>query len=247
MIELLHYYLLRADENYNFAERIIYIIQNNAAEASTIHPLLANLILAKEKLDENLVKISTKNLTRKVKGLDRARDSCFIGMRDIAKACLRRPNPEWQEAAQQIVDSLRGYGWELHNESYTVESSKLKNLFSDLETIDVLVAAMETIGLTGWKDDLKSLQAEFDVAVEERTKANSEITLSETKEACKEVEDACKDIFKYLEVMNMVQPLPEVTTMIKLSNEVIHEFNSMINVRLGKRSATKEDAATSEN
>ena len=241
MIEIMPFYQLRADESFTLADRLLTILQNHASEASTIQPLIEKLLAAKQLLDASLVKSSTKLQTEKVLEWDKLRDDAFIAFRDYIQVCNRRVKDDWKAPSQLILNTIKNYGWQLYKENYSVESSKIKNLVSELETNADLVAALATLNGSEWKDELKNAQAGFDAAVEERTAANSKITLSQTKAACKEIETACQSIFKYLEVMNEIAPQEEVTTLIEQINVVIREFTNVINIRTGKRVAAQSN------
>ena len=178
MIELMPFYQLRADEYFTFAERVLEIVNNNASETSTIHTLKTNLQAAKEKLDANLVKNTTKLETQKVKEMDHLRDDCFVALRDYIKACNRRAKDDWKAPSQLLINTIKNYGWTLYTENHSVESSKIKNLISDLETEANLMAAVATLQAAEWLDELKNAQTGFEAAVGERMTANSKITLS---------------------------------------------------------------------
>jgi hypothetical protein len=248
MIESLAFYSLKNDEYYTFGNKVRGVLSDFDLEALLLKPLHGRVEAAVNLLDEALVKTSTKPLTLSLNEADRDRDNGFLALRFNLLACSKRLKPEWNKAANLLIDAIRTYGWTLQSEPFATETSKLRNLIADFEGKPNLKAAIELLQLTEWLAELKQSQLNFETTDKSRLELKASRTEIKAEEACLEVRKSCELLFQYINMTQELNPNDEFAKITRLMNEVIAEFTLTINQRKASKSKeeTTEEVVTNE-
>ena len=241
MIESLAFHSLRRSEYFTFGTRILGILEDFNLEGLQLTPINGRISAAVNELDEALVKTSTKLLTKTVGGADKFRDSGFLAIRYTLIGCSKRLKPEWNEAANLLLNTIRSYGWSLHLENNATETSLLKNLIADFENKPDLKAAIELLGLGEWLAELKQSQVDFEDTVQARMEEKASTTEIKTVDACAKVRKSCELLFQYINMTQELNPNDDLAQMTRLINEVIAEFTTSINLRKASRNSNEEE------
>ena len=244
MIGNLSFHSLRRNEHYTFGTRVLGILQGYDLEALQLKPINGRISASVMELDEALVKANTKLLTKTVGGADKNRDNGFLAIRYVLVGYSKRLNPQWNEAANLLLEVIRSYGWSLHLENNATETSLLENMISDFETKPKLKAAVELLGLGDMLAELKQSQADFEGTVQARTEEKASISEVKTIDACAKVRKSCELLFQYINMTQELNPNDDFASLTRLINEVIDEFNTSIKLRKSKPS--KDDESSSE-
>lgn len=241
MIKKLSFYKLQSNEYFTFAQRIITIISGFDVASLGLEKLHKKLLNATELLENSMTKSSTKAHTQEVQLADSLRDDAFNAFKTYLLACSKRNKPGWEISADLLIDTVRNYGWELYNDSYSTQTSKMTNLISDLNNVTALKEAANTINAIEWIEDVDAAQNLFDQKMQQRTIANSKLPNAQTDDTCKQVRIACDLLFQYINVMQAVNPNQSYLQITNQINEVISEFNSQLRSR-----TTRNDNARKE-
>ncbi|MFA8434085.1 MAG: DUF6261 family protein [Marinifilaceae bacterium] len=236
MIENMSFYALHRDEYFTFGKRIHGVFSGSDLDALQLTFPVNNLSNSIDMLDAALVKSSTIPLTVDVIEKDNRRDDSFLAIRFYLQACARRLKPVWRRAAELVLSTISVYGMRLHKESYSTESARLNNLITDLETKPELKEAIVTLSLTEWVAELKQAQQDFEEAEKARTVAKASTTDIKTEDACNALRKDCEFLFQYLQLNYQINPTNEYKQLIRLINEVISEFMTVIRSRKARNS-----------
>ncbi len=228
MIETPLFYLYRTEEYLALSNQILSVFELVDSE---VMGLSKPLIIA-QKAHNELAQLSRKSelqsYTQSVITADGSRDDALMAIKLYLKACERRIDVKWKDAARLILDELRSCGWDIENESYEKESIQIRKLLHDLNTDKQLSAAVNTLKLQGWVTELQESQAAFEFAVQARRQleAGNENINSET--ACRNIRISLELVFNYIDVMNKIQPNKTNRQIIDKINEVIKSFNASL-------------------
>lgn len=242
MIKSLPFRLLRRDEYFTFGQKVLDVLSDFNLDLLKLIPLQGRVKVAVENLDEALVKTSTKIYTISLADADERRDLAFLAFRYNLVACSKRLKPEWNEAANLLIVTLRTYGWSLQTENYSTESSKLNNFVTDLEQKPKLKAAVELLQLTDWVNELKQSQLDFEASDKTRLELKASRSEIKTEDACLDIRKSCELLFQYINMMQELNPQDDFVVITRLLNEVIDEFTFTINQRKGKNLKDDEDS-----
>ena len=231
MISLISFSSLRVDEYFTFGKRVLERLNSIDATALNLTGPKEKLQESINKLDEALIKSSTKDLTQLIANADSDRDESFVALCRLVEACNKRIKPEWKYPTQQLLHTIQDYGRNLQNFSYAKESSRLNNLLSDLENKEELTSAIEMIGAQEWVAELKNAQQIFEEKIEIRGDRRACTSYMNSHDACLLVRDACVALFKYLDVMNEFNPNDDFKLLESKINEIITDFAAIINAR----------------
>jgi hypothetical protein len=242
MIKNLSFHLLRRDEYYTFGIKVLDVLSGFNLETVQLIPLHGRVKKGVDKLDHALVKSSTTTYTLNLAEADVKRDCAFLALRYNLLACSKRLQPEWNSAANLLIATIRSYGWNLHKENYSTESSKLKNFLADLEEKPELKSAVAFLNLDNWINELKQSQIDFESIDKARLELKASRSEVKTADACLEIRKSCELLFQYINMMQELNPQDEFIVITRLLNEVIDEFTFTINQRKGKISKDDEES-----
>lgn len=213
-------------------------------EKCTEELFLAVFNVYKEKFsafDANLKTAGGKDPeTKEVKEADEATDSCYSGLAATTRAMVGHYDPAIAELARRVDIILRKYG-NPTNLSYLEEYGIIDNLLQDLAVFDTTVITTEdaseedenipdeladdvhnldTLGLTGWVNQLKKCRDRFMTAYSKRNATQAVSVSGATKAARKETDAAYRNTVKrmnalielngeavYVEIINNINQL----------------------------------------
>jgi len=188
----------------NHTEAVLDVADTPILENSPVPSICATI---KEKLTGLKLQVNkegTSVLTGKIADNDTLFDKSHKAIKAQIKVFELSPIEEEVRAALVFKNLVKAHGWNLHNESYSVELANGAMLFSDMESIpEVKDAIVTLVGMDVLIQRSKlALQALKDsIALRKQKELSLENTV-ETKELRKEINDLLKSIYKYVEVMS---------------------------------------------
>lgn len=240
MIHPYDFYSLRLNECNTFVKRIMEQVMAFNQEDMGLQPLVDPLNLALDRLSDGLNKTSTKLNTLTVKEADSGRDSSIAGLMMYCKAFLYSFDEAKNDAARILLNTLKSFG-EISRANYDEESSKIKNLLSDLEHEAQLKSAVETIQANVFVEQLRQAQQRFDLVTEERLDVRTAQADIDNQKSVKELKQHLDTFFQYLEVMDKINPNRHFGLLIERINTIIDETIHKVKIREGRRAARKEE------
>ena len=236
---------MHTDECCNFGLRIVDI-----CEPYGITELKQALMPVKEKANElkiHLARTTHKDKTEAVEAADQVRDNSFLSVRTALEALLYRRDAKLVAAATLLLETIRSYGWNLHLESYSSESSRIKGLLADFATKPELIEAISITGIAPQVAELSDAENAFEAVYLERNKAKSSKPDTTGVQISKQLRTACTDLLQTITVLNRLSNRPEYTEMARRINEVIDAQAQVIRARATRAANTKPTDSTDPN
>ena len=213
-----------AKEFYSFSKRILPILDQLDAESLGLAKPLATAQKSFYVLQSHFNSNSVIPCNQSMVNADGNRSDAFVGFRNYLLACERRNNQELKYNARILLDAIKKYGWDLELESSVSKTNKLSELLKDIRVLPILSKALATLNMKEWFNELDEAQNRFMAVnrnnVEDRPQSGSC--------ACTEIRNSLGLVFRYIELMQLIQPNHLYLSVIKDFNVVINEFNNEV-------------------
>ncbi|WP_310558263.1 DUF6261 family protein [Flavobacterium sp.] len=176
MIDSIDLQLLRNDEHLQLNKDVATLTLQNDPQALKIKPQYDALVLKNNELDGLYKKQAASELTQELIALDDRRDRAISGLVVIADGYQYHFEPAMSQAGIRLSANFKLYGAAIARQNLQSETNILSSIANDLEQKPELVAAITTLGLTAWKNELKTANSLFGAKYLERTVQYSEVT-----------------------------------------------------------------------
>lgn len=233
MITALHLPILRNAEYLQFLKDFVTIVQRNNPQTLNVEAKYTALLNRINELDSLFMRLLANENTQVLVDLDTKRDNAITGITYIAMGYSKHSEPTLQSAAQKILDNLSTYGSGIARLNYQAETATLTNIINDWENKPELTAALTTLNLTDWKNELKTVNTQFNDTYINRTQEygnTSPETLKQKREVTNTDYYALRDRINALHTLVETLPSP-YDTVINQLNALIEQYNSLINNR----------------
>lgn len=100
-------------------------------------------------------------LTKEIQALDDRRDTAIKGIQLIAQAYSNHFDAQKVAAANVLLQLFNSYGENITRRNYQEESAVVKSLIGDFETKTKITAAISTLNISDWVDELKVANTTF--------------------------------------------------------------------------------------
>lgn len=231
------FHQMRTDESCNFGLRMIDICEpyNLTELASTLVPVKESA----NKLKVHLARVTHKDKTEAVEIADQVRDNSFLSLRSFLESLLYRRDAKLVAAATRLLETIRGFGWNLHLESYSTESSRLKGLIAELTTNPELIEAAAIAGISSHITELIEAEDGYEAIYLDRDKAKAAKPDTTGVEISKQLRVACNDLLQTIAVLHRTTGRAEYAEMARRINEVIDAQAQVIRARLTRAANAK--------
>jgi len=223
------FHQMRTDECCNFGLRMIDICEPyNLTELTTT---LAPVKESANKLKVYLARVTHKDKTEAVETADHVRDNSFLSLRSALEALLYRRDARLVAAATRLLETIRNFGWNLHLESYSTESSRVKGFVAELTTNPELTEAVAVTGVAPLVTELSEAEDAFEAIYLDRDKAKIAKPDITGVEISKQLRTACHDLLQTIAVLHRMSGRAEYAEMARRINEVIDAQAQVIRSR----------------
>ncbi len=236
MISNPFYYKFHPSEFYEFSVRIISILNALDTEILGLSKPLSEASVATKRLGEMLKLSSGKDKTYALLKADSLRNDAISAIKHYLLACQKRNNTTWQVSAKLLIEAIQKYGWQLEKDCIEEESSKIEMLLNDLKEFPQLKEALDTLNMKEWLYELEDAQRAVDLHVRN---CFGNISFEESS-LCKEIKNSYDLVFRYVDVMQQIQPNRIYVQIINKINQTIDEFNSEVRSRANKNGLIAE-------
>ena len=170
-------------------------------------------------------------ITPRLTELDNARDQAIVCLRMISEGYIRHYDPALSSAGQQVLNCIDKYGARLYNLNYSAETTALKNLVRDLQTIPACVQAIQAMHLEELVGEMKRTNLAFEQQFIEHLEASSRASAETMRELTQSTTEVYRNLIKHLEAHATLTPTPEYTLFINHLNENTEYFNQVVERR----------------
>jgi hypothetical protein len=177
-------------------------------------------------------------ITQELVLLDERRDRAINGLTAVINGFCYHFDVRINKAANLLATNLLLFGAGIAKLSFQAETATINSLISDWETKTDLAAALVTLGLTDWKEELESANSAFDQKFLLRTKEYG-ATSPETLKLKREESIAIYyELRKYLDANSVLNDSPLYRKAINELNALIEQYNTLLNSRAKNISPT---------
>lgn len=177
---------------------------------------------------DNSFKVSRGSLlTASVQELDARRDAAIRGIHTAAKAYSFHYEATKKEAATALAKAISKYGSRIAQLSYPAQTATLKSLIGDLENDADLTAALTTLDLTAWKDELKAANTAFEQRYLDRVADNAGKKVTPIREHRPAAVAAYENVVKHIQANEILNPSAELTELVGQLEQLVVKYNAL--------------------
>lgn len=232
MINAIDLAKLRNGEFLQFGTNVSDLVESNNPKGLNVEVQHA---VFKTRVNETAALFNTERssaITQEIIRLDDRRDRAITGMTAVIDGYCSHYVAETAQAANLLANDLKLFGVGISRQNFQAETASVNGIINDWETKTELTTALATLGLTTWKEELKTANQQFDQKYLERTKEYSAANPDTLKAKREETVTAYYELRKYLEAYATIQNTPEYKKVISELNALIGQYNALINGRL---------------
>jgi hypothetical protein len=224
---------LRNPEFLQLMNGIAKIIEDNVATALNVPTQYAAL---KAKIAELQLLYAPERgsaLTKDLELFDEGRDKNWTGITGVVEGFRYHFTSAKSEAANLLANHFKIFGTGIARQNYLAETGILKEIIIDLETKAELRTAVETLGITDWVAELKTVNTAFETKFFERNTETGAASPETILGKRQETEQAYYKLRTHLEANAVINEMAEPFQ--KTVNEVnayIDSFNTLLNNRI---------------
>ncbi|MGQ1890358.1 DUF6261 family protein [Thermophagus sp. OGC60D27] len=208
---------------------------------------LYDKILSKFQLMTSIFKPERgSDLTPLLEEADERRDAAINGLLSLLDAFVNHANAEKRDAALLLLNEANTYGRGISRLNYQSETSTIDSLISKWKGSPECVAAIETLGITDWIDELESANQAFRQYYLERLKEDANSPEIKLKDLRKEMTDLYRLLTNHLEVQATISEEPLFDEAIRSINELNERYNRLVIARQGEDEEDGEASSDDE-
>ena len=223
---------LRNDEHFQFNTEFRDLVTKEGAQNLKVAAQFDAYLPLYNKEDEGIKRVSKSLLTGKIHEADKARDDIYSGMVEINGGSLKHYNQTVSEAAQKLKILFDTYG-DVSKKPLNEQTSAVYNILQELRG-DYLAAA-NTVGISGWADELETRNAAFAALVKERFDESAAKTDVIVKTARVELDAAYDAIVERINAFVVIEGAAAYERFVKTLNTIISKYAAILNARLGRK------------
>ncbi len=148
-----------------------------------------------KKLDDVLIPIRDKELSKQITDWDSKRDKNITGIRQFLKGTALNPDAKIAEGSNKLLNILKSYGKNIQSKPMRQETGIISNLIQDFEKPEYA----EIINLTGvgnYISALKENNSKLEAIYNDRTRMEAAIEVGAAKDARIEMQKAFTKVVK---------------------------------------------------
>ena len=171
-------------------------------------------------------------ITQELTLLDERRDRAINGISAIISGYCLHYLAEKAVAANLLTNDLLLFGTGISRQNLPSETALINGIVKDWETKPELTAALASLSLTQWVEELKTANQLFDQKYIERTKEYGAANPETLKAKREEAMITYYELRKFLEAYATILNTPEYIKIIHELNALIDQYNALINGRM---------------
>lgn len=223
---------LRHGEFLQFVTNFSELVENNNPSILNVLKQHNDFKVAISIFEPLFKKERVNAFTHKLILLDERRDKAGTGLFTVINGYLYHYDAAVAGAAKLLADSLQIFGSGVTRQNYTAETATIRKIVTNWESKPELTSALVLLGLTEWKNELKSANQAFDRKYLERIDEVGEDTTDTLKEKRAETMAVYYELKKYLDANEVLHNTPAYEKTINKLNVLIEKNNNLLNGRL---------------
>ncbi|GAF02943.1 DUF6261 family protein [Saccharicrinis fermentans] len=155
---------------------------------------------------------------------DAIRSDAIVAIKNYLQACQKKIQPEWKAHSKFINEAIKKHHWYVESASMEEKTKRIKALLKDIQEIPQLSSAIQKLHMQTWFDELSEAQNKFELAL----RNNIENSPTQDNCACTDMRNSFELMFKFIELMQQIQPNPVYACVIRDINTLINEYNQKV-------------------
>jgi hypothetical protein len=233
-------------EYIRYVKDIVNVCEQNDAAALALQPQVTELAGTFTELDRLFAIERANVLTTDVQSLDERRDRALTGIRLYADSFAYHFMPEKAQASQVVVAGIDKYGKNLARLNYIAETEVIVSLADDFTTNAAMAAAMQTLNLQDWVDELKNANTAFNDQYINRSRSNAAQPDGDMTEVRQLVTEKYRALADNIFARMVISPSVKYDNLVKDLNEITAQYNLVITNRSSNGDADLPVAAPTE-
>jgi len=237
-INPINFHSLRNEEHYKFQLFFSQSIEKYTPAALGVITMVDKhtRLLADE---HSVLDAFLKNpLTTEIDAFDEGRDRLLIGLRGTVKYATYHYDGTISAAAIKLMPIFEHYG-EVEKKSYPEETAAISKLVSELS--ETYAPLCQTVGVTGWVNQLKEANLQFDTAVNGRISDQAVKPKIQLKTLRVEIDNQYRAIVKRINAILEITPQQALIAFANELNLYIDKTNIALAQRQGRNDKGKDD------
>ena len=224
--------------------RLVDTVAAALPEETTVSKMLDLIRADIAQVEAALGREQASEFTAQLSEKDQIRDDAFVALRDLAKACTNRSNPEVSQAGELIYALFEARGLTLYSKGYTEQSAGMNLLLEDLST-EQASDALATMGAPSWYDELRLAQDSFEQAVREKLSTESQDDILPIRFSRSQLTDHIETLLGCVRAMRDYQELTDAPNGYSALDESISSINEIITnaMTIAKSRRTRNESA----
>lgn len=244
MIDSIDLQFLRNDEHLQLNKDVAALTLQNDPVALKIKAQYDALVLKNQELDGLYKKQTASELTQELEAIDDRRDRAISGLVLVADGYQYHFEVAKSQAASRLSANFKLYGGGIARQNLQSETNILSSIVTDLEEKPELVAALTTLGLTSWKEELKTANSLYGTTYLERTVQYSEVSKETLAAKREETNQVYYKLRQHIEANATLDETNEgYTKLINQINALIKQYNLVLEKRKKNEVAPDEASA----
>lgn len=179
------------------------------------------------------------NLTEEIVALDHLRDEGITGIKQVAMGWAKHKNQTKKEAAKLIVASLKKFSTNIAQQNLATETTILRNWYDDVQSNAALKAALTTLDLLAWADDVNNDNNAFNAKYVLRSQQiGNNQNLETVGEVLPNLVRQFKKLLHRIDSLNNLDETNAYKALIDKINGLIKQYNDRAKTRISSGNTT---------
>jgi hypothetical protein len=229
---------MRNEEWFNFFAEFKKFVEETSPETLNVEELFVMFLVLFADVDTVMEVMRKSSYTSILVSLDDKRDETFRGLTTAVESAAHHFDPLVKEAAENLAPLWNHYG-NLAGRPFNEETSAIVNFIQELR--GKFAPAIQTLGLTGWVDELERRNDAFETAVLDRNRESADKSELHVLGLRKKIDRCYLDIIERIEAQILLQGDETFATFVKTLNANIDRYLAVLNRRGGKKVEKEEE------
>lgn len=236
MIHTIHLSRLHNAEYVQMGEDTKAITDELAASAPEISPFAAAFNDRIAAINAVFITDPASPLTKSIEAADARRDDAIVGLSFIARGMSYSTDAAQKAAGEALYHSITLYSDSIAGQSYVAESASLTNLLADFSSKPELSNAIGTLGLGGWREELKAANEDFKAKYQQRTDAYGDASPDTVRSLRVTADAAFKKLREKVEAYYSIHDgAAPWSTLVSRLNAMTDQYNTLIATHTGPK------------
>lgn len=225
MIQKVRSHALRSSELLQFLIDVTKLCSQQSNKSMKLDNILAELKADTDSFDQAFRLDQASAITIELINLDGRRDECITGISLVIDGFTRYFEPVVKAAALALKNNLDKYGNRIYEMNYQAETSTINSLIKEWSTNGILKAAVNTLNLGIWVNELKKANDLFNERYLKRVDEKASAPQIKGFDARKKAISVYRKLVQQIEARAIIAEDQTYTGLINNLNALIVKYN----------------------